>query len=129
MPIMRLMPTSTTSDFVTAPSTLGNSGLLAIRLGIGATILHFGLRKFLNFDSRIEAMRSDGWRAPAFGALGLLFTGAGAYSVDKWVWHRERWPALVVASALVIAVVVGILTWVMLNGSNPIHLTAPTHNG
>jgi len=185
---MRLMPTATPGDFPTAPSALGNVGLLAIRLGIGATMLHFGLPKFLAFGSRIEAMRSDGWRAPAFaaflnvcaetvggvalllgvltplaaaaivgamldawavnvanaafwsdpfnlpfvlgfGALGLLFTGAGVYSVDKWLWHRERWPALIVASALVIAVAVGILTWVMLNGSNPIHLTTPTHNG
>ena len=42
MPIMRLMPTSTTGDFVTAPSTLGNISPLVIRLGVGATMLHFG---------------------------------------------------------------------------------------
>jgi uncharacterized membrane protein YphA (DoxX/SURF4 family) len=51
MPNMRLMATSTTGDFTTAPSTLGNIGLLAIRLGIGATMLHFGLQKFLTFGS------------------------------------------------------------------------------
>jgi uncharacterized membrane protein YphA (DoxX/SURF4 family) len=61
----------------------------------------------------------------AFGALGLLFTGAGAYSVDARLWHRERWPAPIVAAALVIAVVAGILTWLVLNGNNPIHLTIP----
>jgi hypothetical protein len=62
---MRLVPASSTSDFVTAPATLGGNGSLAIRLGFGDTILHFGLSKFLNFGSRIEAKRPDGWRAPA----------------------------------------------------------------
>ncbi|MCU1698799.1 MAG: putative rane protein [Mycobacterium sp.] len=81
---MRLMPTSTTGDFTTAPSTLGNVGLLAIRLGIGSTMLHFGLQKFLTFGSTIEAMRSDGWRAPAFAA----FLNAGAETVGGAPTHN-----------------------------------------
>ena len=181
---MRLMATTTSGDIATAPSTLGDTGLLVIRLGIGAMMLHFGLQKFLAFGSTVEKMRSDGWRAPlfatllnagaetlggaalllgvltplaaaailgvmfdawavnvahtafwsdpfnlpfvlGFGALGLLFTGAGAYSVDGRLWHRERWPAPIVGAALIVAVVAGIVTWVVLNGSNPIHLTTP----
>jgi len=84
MPNMRLMPNSTTGDFATAPSALGNIGLLAIRLGIGATMLHFGLQKFLAFGSSIEAMRSDGWRAPAFAAL----LNAGAETVGDTPTHN-----------------------------------------
>ena len=30
----------------------------------------------------------------AFGATALLFTGAGAYSVDARVFGRSRWPGL-----------------------------------
>lgn len=63
--------------------------------------------------------------AETIGGAALLCTGAGAYSVDARLRHREGWLAPIVAAALVIAVAAAILTWVVLNGSDPIHLTIP----
>lgn len=181
---MRLMATTTRGDIATAPSTLGDAGLLVIRLGIGATMVYYGMQKFVAFGTTVEEMRSDGWRAPllatllnagaetlggaalllgvltplaaaavlgvmldawavnvahtafwshpfnlpfvlGLGALGILLAGAGAYSVDGRLLHRERWPAPIVAGALILAVVAGVVAWIVLNGSNPIHLTTP----
>jgi putative oxidoreductase len=61
----------------------------------------------------------------AFGATALLCTGAGAYSMDERLWGRSRWPAPVVIGLFVIAVLAAVVTWVALNGTNPIHFTAP----
>jgi uncharacterized membrane protein YphA (DoxX/SURF4 family) len=61
----------------------------------------------------------------AFGAAALLFTGAGAYSLDSRFLGRSRWPALVSAALFLVAVAAAVATWVLLNGVNPIHLEKP----
>ena len=60
-----------------------------------------------------------------FGAVAVLFTGGGVYSMDERLWGRATWPRVVVVTLLVLAVVAAVVTWVVLNGTNPIHFTAP----
>jgi putative oxidoreductase len=59
------------------------------------------------------------------GATTLLFTGAGAYSVDDKVLGGRRWSPKIAVGLLVLAFAVAILTWILLNGTNPIHVGAP----
>lgn len=63
--------------------------------------------------------------ALGFGAVALLLTGAGVYSLDERLWGRATWPRLVAVTLLALAVVAAVATWVVLNGTNPIHFTAP----
>jgi uncharacterized membrane protein YphA (DoxX/SURF4 family) len=58
------------------------------------------------------------------GAAALLFTGAGEYSVDAKVLGRRRWPVTLAAGLLAAAFAVAILTWIVLNGTNPIHFSS-----
>jgi len=58
------------------------------------------------------------------GAVTLLFTGAGAYSVDAQVLGRPRWTPRIAVGMLVLAFAVAILTWILLNGTNPIHFSS-----
>jgi putative oxidoreductase len=64
-----------------------------------------------------------------FGAIAVLFAGAGAISIDSRLWGRERWSPTIATSLLVVAVGIAILTWVVLNGTNPIHFGAPPAAG
>lgn len=59
------------------------------------------------------------------GAATLLFTGAGEYSVDAKILNRRAWPAKIAVGLLVLAFAVAILTWIVLNGTNPIHFSSP----
>ncbi len=59
------------------------------------------------------------------GATTLLFTGAGAYSVDARVFGKPRWTPRIAVGLLVLAFAVAILTWIVLNGTNPIHFSPP----
>lgn len=61
----------------------------------------------------------------AVGALALLLIGAGKFSLDSWFFDRPTWPAPVTVGLTVVAVAAAIATWVVLNGTNPLHLTAP----
>jgi putative oxidoreductase len=61
----------------------------------------------------------------ALGATALLFTGAGAFSVDAKLFGRTRWPGFVTVGLFVVAVAAAVATWVLLNGSNPIHFSSP----
>ncbi len=61
----------------------------------------------------------------AFGAAALLFTGAGVFSLDHRLWGRDTWPRLIAGIVLILAIVAAVATWAILNGTNPIHLTAP----
>lgn len=58
----------------------------------------------------------------ALGAAALLFAGAGAYSVDARVAARVRLTPRISVFLLVLAVVAAVVTWIALNGTNPIHL-------
>jgi uncharacterized membrane protein YphA (DoxX/SURF4 family) len=58
------------------------------------------------------------------GAATLMFTGAGAYAVDDRVLGRPRWSLRLALGLLVVAFAVAILTWALLNGTNPIHLSS-----
>ena len=58
------------------------------------------------------------------GAVTLLFTGAGMYSVDARVLGRPRWTPLIAVGLVVLAFAVAILTWILLNGTNPIHFSS-----
>ena len=161
-----------------------DTGLLVLRLGVGAAILQAGLLKLSDFNATVTFMEDGGWRAPqlaaimvcaaetaggiglllglltplaamaviaamidawavnvsvgafwsapfnepfllAIGATALLFTGAGSYSLDYKLWGRANWPRLVAVTLLVVAIVAAVVTWVALNGTNPIHFTAP----
>jgi putative oxidoreductase len=168
----------------TTTSSLADTGLLILRIGLGAAMLYAGLRKAFDFNTTAGFMEAGGWKlskfaafmvtaaetaggiglllgvltplaacaviaamidawavnvsaaafwsdpfnAPfliALGATALLFTGAGAYSVDARVFGRAGWPARVAVGLLVVAVAAALLTWILLNGTNPIHFTAP----
>lgn len=61
----------------------------------------------------------------AFGAAALLFTGPGAYSLDARLFGRSRWPGFVVIGLFVVAIAAAVATWILLNGTNPIHWKAP----
>lgn len=61
----------------------------------------------------------------AFGAITLLFAGAGAYSLDAKFFGRHRWPGAISIVFLVIGIAAAVATWVLLNGTNPLQLTAP----
>ena len=61
----------------------------------------------------------------AFAATALLFTGAGAYSLDAKLFGRDRWPGLVTFTLFVVGIAAAVATWVLLNGTNPIHLSNP----
>ncbi|OBA85373.1 DoxX family protein [Mycobacteriaceae bacterium 1482268.1] len=59
------------------------------------------------------------------GAVALMFAGAGAYSVDARALSRVRWSPRIAVGLLVLAFAVAILTWVLLNGTNPLHFSSP----
>lgn len=59
------------------------------------------------------------------GAATLLFTGAGAYSADAKMLGKLHWPPRIAVGLLLLAFAVAILTWVVLNGTNPIHFGSP----
>lgn len=61
----------------------------------------------------------------AFGAMALLFAGAGAYSLDAKFFGRHRWPGAVSVVLFVVGVAAAVATWILLNGTNPLHLTNP----
>ncbi len=46
-----------------------DTGLLILRLAIGATMLQAGLIKAFDFSTTVGFMESSGWRLPAFGAF------------------------------------------------------------
>ena len=174
-----------TADTETATAGMTDTGLLILRIAIGATMLQAGLIKAFDFGTAVGFMESSGWRLPgfatfmvtaaetlggiglllgvltplaacavigamvdawavnvsadafwsqpfnvpflaAFAAAALLFTGAGAFSVDDRAFGRSRVSARAAAGLLVIGVAAAVVTWVALNGTNPIHITSAT---
>jgi uncharacterized membrane protein YphA (DoxX/SURF4 family) len=175
---------ATEIDTRTTTTTLTDIGLLVLRIGVGATLLDAGLRKFLDFNTTAAMLEQHGWRLPklatfmistaetgggallilglltplaafaviaamldawavlvsssavwsqpfnhpfilALGGTAILFAGAGGISLDTRLWGRSRWPAAVAVGLLVLAIVVAAITWIALNGHNPIHFSKP----
>jgi uncharacterized membrane protein YphA (DoxX/SURF4 family) len=74
----------------------------------------------------VGAFWSEPFNVPfmvAFAATALLFTGAGAYSLDAKLFGRDRWPGLVTFGLFIVGIAAAVATWVLLNGTNPIHLS------
>jgi hypothetical protein len=61
----------------------------------------------------------------AFGAVALLFAGPGSYSVDAKIVRNLRVGARLAVGLLVVTFAAAVLTWILLNGTNPIHFIAP----
>ncbi len=178
--------TTSTADATTSNTTaLADIGLLILRIGVGAAMLHAGLRKVFDFSTTAGFMEAGGWHPSTFaalmvtvaetlggiglllgvltplaacaviaamidawavnvsaatvwsdpfnapflialGAATLLCTGAGAVSVDARLFGRTVWSARIAVGLLVVAIAAAILTWILLNGTNPIHFTGPT---
>lgn len=75
------------------------------------------------------ALWSDPFNVPflvAFSATALMFTGPGRHSVDARVFGWGRWPGFVSVGMFVVAVAAAVATWILLNGTNPIHFSDPT---
>ena len=116
---------------VTAAETAGGVGLL---LGFLTPLAACAVIGAMVDAWAVNVSTGTFWSAPfnvpfivAFAAAALLFTGAGAYSLDAGIFGRTRWPVPVAVGLLVVAVAVALITWIVLNGVNPIHLSTPAH--
>ncbi|MGV0721852.1 DoxX family protein [Mycolicibacterium elephantis] len=114
---------------VTTAETLGGIGLL---LGVLTPLAAFAVIAAMIDAWAVNVSTAAFWSQPFnapflifIGATALLFVGAGAYSVDARVLGRTAWSPRLAVGLLVAAVVAAVLTWVALNGTNPIHFTAP----
>lgn len=114
---------------VTAAETLGGIGLvLGVLTPLAACAVIAAMIDAWAVNVSAGAFWSEPFNVPfvvAVGATALLFTGAGAYSADAKVFGRAGWSSRVAVGLLVLAVAAAVLTWVLLNGTNPIHFTAP----
>ncbi|PQD99193.1 DoxX family protein [Mycobacterium sp. EPG1] len=114
---------------VTATETLAGIGVLlgvltplAACAGLGAMLCAWAV------NVSAAAFWSDPFNVPfliGLGAAALLFTGAGAYSVDARALTRIAWSTRVRVGLLVLAFAAAVLTWIALYGVNPIHFNAP----
>jgi putative oxidoreductase len=115
---------------VTAAETLGGIGLLlGVLTPLAACAVIAAMIDAWAVNVSAAAFWSDPFNAPfliGLGATALLFTAAGAYSVDAKVLGRTTWPVRIAVGLLIVAFAAAILTWVALNGANPIHFSAPT---
>ncbi|OBF14505.1 DoxX family protein [Mycobacterium sp. ACS4331] len=114
---------------VTAAETLGGIGLL---LGIVTPLAAMAVTAAMIDAWAVNVSGAAFWSEPfnmpfmiGLGAIALLFTGAGVYSLDERLWGRATWPRLVSVTLLVVAIAAAVVTWVALNGTNPIHFTSP----
>lgn len=122
------MPTFAAS-MVTAAETVG--GILLL-LGLLTPLAACAVIAAMIDAWAVLASGSSFWSDPfnvpflvAFSATTLLFTGAGGYSLDARLFGRSRWPAAVTVGLFVVAIAAAVATWVLLNGTNPIHLRNP----
>lgn len=115
---------------VTAAETLGGIGLLlGVLTPLAACAVIGAMVDAWAVNVSADAFWSQPFNVPflvAFVAAGLLFTGAGTFSVDHRVFGRSRVSAKAAAGLVVLGIVVAVVTWIALNGTNPIHFTKPT---
>ncbi|SEQ75794.1 DoxX family protein [Mycolicibacterium nivoides] len=115
---------------VTAAETLGGIGLLlGVLTPLAACAVIGAMADAWAVNVSTDAFWSQPFNVPflaAFAAAALLFTGAGAFSVDDRVVGRPRLSARAAVGLVALGVVVAVVTWVALNGTNPIHVTKPT---
>lgn len=114
---------------VTATEIAGGAALL---LGLLTPLAACGVMAAMLDAWAVDVSGAAFWSEPfnvpfllVFAAAALLCTGAGAYSVDARVFGRPRWPAAVSIGLLLVAIAAAIATWVLLNGTNPLHLVKP----
>ena len=114
---------------VTAAETAGGIGLLmGLFTPLAACAVIAAMLDAWAVNVSATAFWSEPFNVPfllAVGAAALLFTGAGAYSVDARLFGRTRFSTRIAVGLLVVAVAAALLTWILLNGTNPIHFTAP----
>lgn len=115
---------------VTAAETLGGIGLLlGVLTPLAACAVIGAMVDAWAVNVSADAFWSQPFNVPflvAFVAAGLLFTGAGTFSVDHRVFGRSRVSAKAAAGLVVLGIVVAVVTWIALNGTNPVHFTKPT---
>jgi putative oxidoreductase len=114
---------------VTAAETAGGIGLL---LGLLTPLAAMAVIAAMIDAWAVNVSAAAFWSEPfntpfllAVGAAALLFTGAGAYSIDARVFGHSRFGPRIAVGLLIIGIAAAVLTWLLLNGSNPIHFTAP----
>lgn len=95
---------TTTIDTPRTTTTVGDIGMLALRIGVGATLLQAGIRKLVDFGGTVDTLEKAGWKMPgvatlmvsvsetvggAFLILGLLTPLAAcaalAVMIDAWL--------------------------------------------
>jgi putative oxidoreductase len=113
---------------VTFAETAGGTGLI---LGVLTPLAACAVVGAMICAWAVNVSQGAFWSEPfnvpfllLIGAATLLFTGAGAYSVDARVFGRLRWSPRIGVGLLVLAFAVAILTWILLNGTNPIHFSS-----
>jgi putative oxidoreductase len=115
---------------VTASETAGGIGLV---LGLLTPLAACAVAGAMICAWAVHASEGAFWSEPFnvpfllfIGAATLMFTGAGSLSIDGQVLRRQRWSPRIAVGLLVLAFAVAILTWAVLNGTNPIHFSSPT---
>jgi uncharacterized membrane protein YphA (DoxX/SURF4 family) len=114
---------------VTVAETAGGIGLLlGLLTPVAACAVIAAMIDAWAVNVSAGAFWSEPFNVPfvvALGATALLFTGAGAFSVDARVFGRPRWPGFVTVGLFVMAIAAAVVTWILLNGTNPIHVSSP----
>lgn len=122
------MPTFAAAMVIAAESAGGALLLLGLLTPLAACAVLAAMIDAWLVNVSGSAFWSDPFNVPfltAFAATALLFAGAGAYSLDARFFGRHRWPGVISIGLLVVGIAAAVATWVLLNGSNPLHLTNP----
>lgn len=123
-------PATLAALMVTATELIGGIGLLfGVITPLAACAVIAAMLDAWAVNVSAEAFWSNPFNAPfliALGAVTLLFTGAGALSVDARLFGRTAWSIKIAVGLLLVAFIAAVLAWILLNGTNPIHFSAPT---